>query len=425
MIYTLKHRDVNLIVFEVDRQNIEQGFIDKKYVDLIPLPLKRLIKDGYKEEFVESETDMYYVLNEEGCILLDEWLSDREIPITRDNYQMYISHGKNARQWLFENNGFSFTDCYWIESEEEALRWDDIKNKLDNLDTFYNVKTNGIYNGHNATLGGQLEKYWFKDENKVHLCKKHSLNLDILSVREVIASLIYKKQKYDNYCHYDFIYHHDGKIAGCVCDSFTSQNIELISAYDLLSEYNMTQVDDVWEKILCLAEKYGLDKQITRDYMDIQTMVDFLITNRDRHQRNIAFLRDADTLQIISPAPIFDNGSSAYYEGEKPEGLFITTVNGLYKTEMECLQHVSNFNLLNIDRLPSREVIAELYNRCENLAPSRKEFLLNMYESKKNLLAELQRQYQLGADMKEFIKELVQEDQKKNQNADIFDLDFE
>ena len=425
MLYTLKHKDINLAVFEVNKQNIEQWFIDKNYVHLLSLPLKRLVKDGYNEEFVEIETDMYFALNEEGCILFNDWLSDREIPITRDNYQMYIENGKNARQWLFENNGFSFNDCYWFESEQEILYWENIKEKLNNLDTFYNVKTDGIYKGYNATLGGQLEKYWFKDGNKVRLCKKHSLNLDILSVREIIASTIYRNQEYNNYCHYNFVYHHNGEIAGCACDSFTSKDMELISAYDLLSEYNMTQVDDVWEKIAELAEKYGLPKQVTSNYMDMQAMVDFLISNRDRHERNIAFLRDAETLQIISPAPIFDNGSSAYYEGAKPEGLYNTTVNGLYRTEMECLQHVSNFSLLDIKLLPPREAIEGLYNKCENLSQSRKEFLLDMYESKKELLAELQMQYQLGTNMAEYIAELVRKDQERNQNRDIFDIFFE
>ena len=48
-----------------------------------------------------------------------------------------------------------------------------------------------------------------------------------------------------------------------------------------------------------------------------------------------------------------------------------------------------------------------------------------MYESKKELLAELQMQYQLGTNMAEYIAKLVHEDKEKNKNKDVFDLFLE
>jgi len=405
MNYTLKRKDANLAVFDIQGMAVDKCVIDKECEHMLPLPLKRLVKTGYKEEFVETETSDYYVLNKEGCYLFDNWLADREIPINRFNYDKYIKEGSNARHWLFENNGYSFNDCYWFESEREELQWRDIQKRLASLDSFYTVKgDNGMYKGNNATLGGQLEKFWYNQDGKTMLCKKVDMQYDVLAAREVMASLIYEKQHCNLYCPYQFIYHQNGAIAGTSCPSFTDE-LELVSAYDLLSEYNMTQVNqklpsnfkriqsslsdldsfNVWDKIILLADK-----------------VDFLITNRDRHQNNIAFLRNPETLKIISPAPIYDNGSSRHQEGLLPESCLETTVNGLYRTELECLSHVKNFDLIDLNKLPTREEMSAILDKCSGLAENRKTFLLDMYEEKKNLVRDLQKQFSLGKDIPEY-----------------------
>lgn len=419
MNYTLKRKNTDIVFFNMYGNNVLNCIIDKMYEDLLPLPLKRLTKPGYKEEFILKETKDYYELNEDGCFYFDNWLSDREIPINRYNYSAYIKENSNPRKWLIENNGYSFNDCYFIESEEENLTWKDILNRINNLDVYYSVKDdNHFYKGQNATLGGQLEKFWFKKDNDIMLCKKIDTQYDILVIREVMASLIYEKQEYPDFCNYSFVYNQNKNIVGCKCKSFTDENTELITAYDLLSEYNMTQIDNVWDKIIELANNYGLEKEKISEYLDIQTLVDYLITNRDRHQGNIGFLRDADTLKLIKPAPIYDNGSSEHMENKYPEDYSNTTVNGLYSTELECLQHISNFNVINLNKLPSKEEIEQLLNLSCSLLPERKQRLLNLYEEKKEFLYLLQQQYNRGTDIKAYLDDY--KNNKKVEEKDIF-----
>jgi predicted XRE-type DNA-binding protein len=48
-------------------------------------------------------------------------------------------------------------------------------------------------------------------------------------------------------------------------------------------------------------------------------VIDFLIGNEDRHKGNFGILRDADTLQWLKMAPLFDNGNSLFYDCDNDE----------------------------------------------------------------------------------------------------------
>lgn len=421
MNYTLKHKNRNIAIFSIQTKSVDQCIINKHTISELPLPLKRLVKEGYKEEFVDFETDDYFCLNEDGCFLFDNWIADRQIPINRFNYQHYIAGDKTARQWLFENNGYSFDDAYWFESEEEQLTWNDIKQRIENLDVYIAVQDeHHRYKGQNNTLGGQLEKFWYRLNDKIMLCKKHPVNYDVLAAREVIASLIYQKQGYPNYCSYTFTFRKNGDIAGVTCECFTKENIEAVSAYDLLEEWNMTQHPDVWEKIIELSSNYGADSEIVRKQMDLQCLVDYIITNRDRHENNIIFLRDIETMRIFDIAPIFDSGSSEQLEGVLPEGVLDTKVNGLYATELECLQHVQDFSVLDVSKLPSITEIQAILNKCKAITPQRKATLIQLYEKKIAFIKELQAEYVKGTNMPEFINQKICE--KKQEITEFFDI---
>lgn len=405
MNYSLKRKDTDLLFFSMRGKYVDKCIISKEREELLPLPLKRLVKPGYASEFVDMETDEYYRLNDEGCILVDNWLSNREIPVNRINYDAYIEKGSSPREWLLKNNGYSFTDCYWIEAESEELEWADIEARLSALDPIFATKDeNNFYRGQNATLGGQLEKFWYKKDDNVMLCKRTDMQYDVLSAREIVGSSIYEKQNTIPFCKYKFVYNREGDIVGCTCPAFTDTSKELVTSYDLLEEYNLTQSDDVWEHIIQLAANYGVSEKDARDYMDLQAMVDYLITNRDRHQGNIGFLRDADTLQFLSPAPIFDNGSSKHQEGEYPENITNTTVNGLYRTELDVLQHVKNFVLLDISKLPTKEEIGEIFGQCRGITKRRKAVLENLYAEKVDFLRLLQQKFRDGENIAEYIE---------------------
>ena len=387
--YILLHKDHAVAEFSTKRDTVLQAAIYKENIKELPLPLKRLLHNPV--EFIESEDQTKYTINDDGCWLMEQWISDREIPANRDNLSKYLERGKTAREWMLENNAFSFTDCYWIKKERDDLCWSDIvakKQDVDNLSLTHDE--NRLYHGVNSTLGGELEKYWFTNNGELWICKKTPKPYDVLNARELMASLIYEKQGYTKACHYDFVTDKTGDIVGCACKAFTDNQTELVTAYDLLEEYNMTQQDDVYEKIIDYSCAYGMDRNTAEKYMDMQTLVDYIITNRDRHQGNIGFLRDADTLQIIDVAPIFDSGSSKHLEGEQPEDTIHTKVNSLYPTEGECLSHVKDYFVLDVSKLPTIDEIEDILNQCSYISEYRKDQLLSLYEQKVDYVLQMQ-----------------------------------
>jgi hypothetical protein len=385
----LMHKNLIVCTFTISDCDIKELYISKSNYKHLPLPLIRIIR--YQTSYVSNIDNNKIAVNEEGIGLFEIWLLDRTIPSNRDNLNKYIPKKYSPLTWMLINHSYSLTDCYWTKEENESIDWNRVKlfgsNKIDKLSVIESNRSSGTqYDNVNATLGGSLEKYWFyscsNNKNTLMLAKRTEPYYDILNIREVIASKIYELQGFNNFCTYKYIRNSSSQIVGCKCKAFTTEELELITAYDLLEEYGMTQDDKVYELIIQFASLYGANASTVRLQLDLQTLIDYLITNRDRHQNNIGFLRNPDTLRIVSMAPIFDNGSSKYLEGEKPEGVINTTVHNLYSTELECLQHISNKNILNLDKLPDNKwILNELRKSC-NTSESRIQALYNLYKNK-------------------------------------------
>lgn len=74
--YYLYHKTKQICFFTLDKQNITSCIINKANINYLPIPLKRILHN--KDEFVSIENDKSIILNDEGLILLDCWLSDRK-----------------------------------------------------------------------------------------------------------------------------------------------------------------------------------------------------------------------------------------------------------------------------------------------------------------------------------------------------------
>ena len=302
------------------------------------------------------------------------WWKERSVPLSREHvHEMLAGRGYSLpSEFLARNLGLSLTDYYWIRPVDSPLSWKDV-NLYDNdftdntlhWDNEDKGNDNGIpHYSPNSTLLGDIEKSWAISNGIRYLIKGNRTAKSEESINEVIATHIHELQGF-THAEYSLL-----KIKGkdydygCSCPIFTSQQKELISAYELmLSEersYNMSYFEHL--KNVCVHN--GMDEDEYQKYFDYLLVTDYIMSQNDRHFNNIAFIRDADTLKLTTASPIYDSGSSFFRGGMTPAGPadFIgCMVRGFETEETEMLKWVRDPSVVDLNKLPGVSYIKDMY----------------------------------------------------------------
>lgn len=157
------------------------------------------------------------------------------------------------------------------------------------------------------------------------------------------------------------------------------------------------------------VEVTGLDKVLIQRTMDIQTMMDFIITNVDRHLNYFGFLRDAHTLKYISHSPIFDNVRSFLtaskileLNGRLSDSVVLSfkanTFNSLERDNLKSVEE-QNRHLIDTSILPKVDEVRRFYATAtggdENYLGA--ESVAHLYEKKLHFFQEWQKGRSLGS----------------------------
>ena len=131
---------------------------------------------------------------------------------------------------------------------------------------------------------------------------------------------------------------------------------------------------------------------------------------------NVSILRNADTLKFIRMAPIYDSGKCLFVNEEIPEhtkDLLNIKTNSFASTELKLLGYVKDRTLVDVTKLPSVDLIKQVYKLDSKMSESRIKKICEAYERK----VELFRDYQLGKDLNA-IKFPVKK--STDENAELF-----
>lgn len=93
---------------------------------------------------------------------------------------------------------------------------------------------------------------------------------------------------------------------------FVTENTELIPAWRLLQAKKQKNSTSRYRHLLECCELLGIGN-IT-PFLDRMLVLDYIIANEDRHFNNFGALRNAETLEWLGMAPIYDSGSSLGYD---------------------------------------------------------------------------------------------------------------
>lgn len=182
---------------------------------------------------------------------------------------------------------------------------------------------------------------------------KRSHNKHMLSANEVIASEI------SNILNIKHVQYYPVKIQ----PNNSSNNVEIVCAcpciiqdsnLEMVNMLQLTHMDRKYQKmgIRNLYESIGKEKALND-----MLFLDAFLENIDRHERNIAFIKNADSSKILSAAPLYDSGSClAFSSGEELKPFSMTT-----KEQLEYVYKKDNRYLKELDLDYIRKIIISNY----------------------------------------------------------------
>ena len=298
-----------------------------------------------------------------------EWWRDRAIPRTRHGAKTALQQlgYTSTNSALVNNLALSLSDCYWIRPRDEKISWSDV-NLFTNdfVDTFGELTINRdhiidlrrLTRFNCATSQGELQKKWcIAGDGRRYLIKGNYGDSYQQSINELFATKLHEQQGFEQYTPYMPVkIQVDGNREGLGCMSydFCSEEIESISAWELLQTVKLRQNESFYYPLKQVCLRLGMPEDEFNDFIDYQIMTDYLMSNTDRHMNNIAIMRDPDTLKLLGFAPIYDSGNSMFYNTpyEVLQSVRLSEIktHSFIEKEPRLLQYVRNRNLVSIEK---------------------------------------------------------------------------
>ena len=97
-----------------------------------------------------------------------------------------------------------------------------------------------------------------------------------------------------------------------VCTNMTTDRQDFVSGYYIFSAFPRGDGVSAYAHFLNCCEKLGIP-DVTEQLQQMM-ILDYLICNQDRHFGNFGAIRDAVTLEWMGFAPIFDSGTSLWFD---------------------------------------------------------------------------------------------------------------
>ena len=310
---------------------------------------------------------------------LRKWWQRRAVPITQGNILRHLEAAgyTTPQNYLVKNLGLSLSDHYWIRPLDLPLSWaevnlftNDFRDPIGHLQLTLPAENaddgelSSCTFSPASSLQGDLSKRWIILDKKRCLVKGNRGSNAQESLNEIAASRLHSLQNTQPFVFYRPITLKQGPQPGCICESFTSDEVEWISAYDVVESEKRVNSKSVYEHFIAICVEHGLDETACRSFLEYQILTDFLLTNVDRHLGNFGVLRDTRTLRYIGMAPIFDSGNSMFREDPSlptRDDLTHIAVNSFRSREIQLLDLVGGTELLAADRLPTAEELRAIY----------------------------------------------------------------
>ena len=388
MKYILMHREIEVAEIELDElshiTNIYEVYAEEHF------PVGTLGKHGVDKT------------------MLAKWWAKRSIPASRSGLRetLDLLHMSVPQELLAKCYGLSLSDQYWISPKDKPLMWKEINffdhdfsEDVGNLLFGYGEFSDSMsLISPDNTSDGQLIKKWKIADGKRVLIKGGSNPYQQEPLCEVIASGIAERLCIPH-TKYTLLWEHEKPFS--VCQDFITSETELVSAYHIMQSRKKPNDLSDYEFYLNCAEQLGV-KNI-REQTEKMIVLDFLTGNEDRHFNNFGLIRNAVTLEWIGVAPIFDCGTSLWYNTQ--ESLIKPLSPNLpakpfKKTHREQIKLVKDFSWLDMKKLKGmEEEMEEILSQSPYISRERRTVLCDAFCQRAELLGEIANEHTIKEDI--------------------------
>lgn len=271
------------------------------------------------------------------------WLADRTLLLSRANSK-WIYNALNVPQKVDDLTRLkiailcrdvSVLDKYWLKLDGDPIKWDDVnvkKNKLNEIIAQIALHGSavtlcGSLVTPELTTNGAYAKAWRRHDDGQLWLHKLGHNGNMESKIEVAVSNILDK------CNVPHVHYEAGEDYGkyvCMCPCMSTDNLSIVTADEFYS--------------YCNVNKLNMDNEILKldadNYYKMQ-IVDYLISNRDRHLQNWGFYMDNNTMQVVGLHPLFDHNNAFDIDWMREKDMkYLLNSKSIRETAMNAIKHV-------------------------------------------------------------------------------------
>lgn len=255
---------------------------------------------------------------------LNDWWRGRAIPASRSGIRAALQELKVSDTQLLPDKclGLSLSDQYWIRPAGSEISWDEV-NFFENPfsedvgNILFGKGTGGgsiSLMSPDNTSDGWLRKKWKIMDGKRCLIKGGSGAVRQEPYNEVLAARIMDRLGIP---HVSYTLLMEENYPYSVCEDFITSETELIPAWRIVQAAKKPNHISWYRHYLNCCEQLGISGMEAA--LNQMFVLDYLIVNEDRHLNNFGAVREADTLKFSGPAPIYDSGTSLWFD--RPTGM--------------------------------------------------------------------------------------------------------
>ena len=301
MKYTLMHKRMPVAQIELDDVS---GFIQRIDEVYAPehLPIGVMIRAGHPERAG-----------------LNDWWTERSIPASRSGVREALETLEitNTKMLLVRCLGLSLSDQYWIKPDGSNLVWEQINffanpfsDDIGDVLFGANKKANALdFSSPDSTSDGNLKKRWKIIDGKRCLIKGGSNPFRQQPFNEAIAAGIMERLGIPH-VPYSITWNKEAPYS--VCEDFITEETELVPAWRIIQTQKKPNNVSAYQHFVRCANALGIPDVVP--FLDRMIVLDYIIANEDRHLNNFGAVRNAETLEWLGMAPIYDSGSSLGYD---------------------------------------------------------------------------------------------------------------